>query len=98
MKAIEDIRRYLNDHAGTPGAEVLARLPATLQKEETLSLSHLYLLDWDSFELAIELMRDWRIDRYYAERIDYSDDRAKEKAAEDIRHEDVADDSLVAAE
>lgn len=98
MKAIEDIRRYLNDHAGTPDAEILARLPATLQKEETLSLSHLYLLDWDSFELAIELMRDWRIDRYYAESIDYSDDHARAKASEDVRREDVTDDSLVAAE
>lgn len=98
MKAIEDIRRYLNDHAGTPGAEVLARLPATLRKEETLSLSHLYLLDWKSFELAIELMRDWRIDRYYAERLDFSDDRAEDKAAEDIRHEDVSNNALVAAE
>lgn len=67
MKAIQDIRRYLSDHAGTPSAEVLARLPATLSKEGALSLSDLYSLDWETFELAIELLRDWRIDRYYAE-------------------------------
>jgi hypothetical protein len=28
----------------------------------------LYALDWESFELAIDLLRDWRIDRYYADR------------------------------
>ncbi len=68
VKAIHDIRRYLNDHSDSPSAQVLSRLPATLSKEESLALSELYALDWESFELAIELMRDWRIDRYYADR------------------------------
>ena len=68
VKAIHDIRRYLSDHSDSPSARVLSRLPATLSKEESLALSELYELDWESFELAIELMRDWRIDRYYADR------------------------------
>ena len=29
----------------------------------------LYSLPLDEFELAIRLMRDWRLDRYYAARI-----------------------------
>lgn len=68
MKAIHDIRRYLSDHPDSPSAEVLSRLPATLCREESLVLSDLYALDWESFELAIDLLRDWRIDRYYADR------------------------------
>lgn len=67
MKAIQDIRRYLSDHADAPSARLLARLPAALSKEESLPLADLYSLDWESFELAIELLRDWRIDRYYAD-------------------------------
>ena len=67
MKAIHDIRRYLSDHADSPSAEVLSRLPATLSREESLVLGDLYALDWESFELAIDLLRDWRIDRYYAD-------------------------------
>ncbi len=70
VKAIHDIRRYLSDHSDSPSAEVLSRLPATLSKEESLVLSDLYALDWESFELAIDLLRDWRIDRYYADRTD----------------------------
>ena len=70
VKAIHDIRRYLSDHSDSPSAKVLSRLPATLSKEESLVLSDLYALDWESFELAIDLLRDWRIDRYYAERTD----------------------------
>jgi hypothetical protein len=68
VKAIHDIRRYLSDHSDSPSAQVLSRLPATLSKEESLPLSELYALDWESFELAIDLLRDWRIDRYYADR------------------------------
>jgi hypothetical protein len=68
VKAIQDIRRYLSDHSDSPSARVLSRLPATLSKEESLALRELYTLDWESFELAIELLRDWRIDRYYADR------------------------------
>ncbi|HEX5638751.1 MAG TPA: hypothetical protein VFX81_03030 [Burkholderiaceae bacterium] len=60
----------MSDHADSPSAEVLSRLPATLSREESLVLSDLYALDWESFELAIDLLRDWRIDRYYADRTD----------------------------
>jgi hypothetical protein len=70
VKAIHDIRRYLSDHSDSPSAAVLSRLPATLSREESLVLSDLYALDWESFELAIDLLRDWRIDRYYADRTD----------------------------
>jgi hypothetical protein len=70
VKAINDVRRYLSDHSNLPSAEVLARLAAALSREEPLSLHDLYTLDWESFELAIELMRDWRIDRYYADRLE----------------------------
>lgn len=70
VKAIHDIRRYLSDHSDSASAKVLSRLPGTLSREESLLLSDLYALDWESFELAIDLLRDWRIDRYYADRTD----------------------------
>ena len=92
VKAIQDIRRYLNDHANTPSAELLARLPATLAREETLPLDELYSLDWEAFELAIELLRDWRIDRYYAKQTDLVSVPVKREPAQDTR------DAVVASE
>jgi hypothetical protein len=70
VKAIQDIRRYISTHANSQSADVLARIPDTLQREGNLSLADLYTLDWEAFELAIELLRDWRIDRYYADQTD----------------------------
>lgn len=82
MKAIKDVNRYLSKHADTPSARVLARLPATLSREDRLELADLYALDWESFELAIELLRDWRIDRYYAHRMDLFGKPAERREAE----------------
>jgi len=37
----------------------------SLQAEADLSLSDLYKLNAEHFDLAMELLRDWRIDRFY---------------------------------
>ncbi len=66
MKAINDLRRYVSAHSDSASAALLARLPETLAREDRLALRDLYALDWESFQLAIELLRDWRIDRYFA--------------------------------
>jgi hypothetical protein len=70
VNAIQQLRRYVVEHSGSPAAEALARLSQAVAKEDKLALSDLYSLDWDSFELAIEVLRDWRIDRHYAAQTD----------------------------
>jgi hypothetical protein len=37
-----------------------------LESEEPFKLSELYQLDYDDFGLALELLNEWRLDRYYA--------------------------------
>jgi len=37
----------------------------SLQAEAHLCLSDLYKLNAEHFDLAMELLRDWRIDRFY---------------------------------
>lgn len=66
MKAITEVRRYLQGNPDSPSSEVLARLSATLAEEGKFPLRDLYEIDGEAFELAIELMKDWRLDRYYA--------------------------------
>lgn len=65
MKAIEDLRRYVDAHEGSATADRLNRLCQAVANEDKLALAELYALDWEAFELAIELLRDWRIGRYY---------------------------------
>jgi len=69
MNAIKEVRKYLQRHPGTASSRGLARLTAALAEEKALPLKDLYSLDADAFDLAIGLLQDWRLDRYYAARI-----------------------------
>ena len=66
MNAIKKARRLIeNDPFGQAGT-TLAHLVRALESDESFGLGVLYALDLNNFELAIEILREWRIDRYYA--------------------------------
>jgi hypothetical protein len=69
MNAIKQIRKYLEKDPHSEAATILGRLTAALAEEGQFSLADLYKLDYDAFNLAIDLLKDWRLDRYYAARI-----------------------------
>ena len=46
-------------------ARTLARLILALESEGDFHLADLYELDYDSFLVALSVMKDWRLDRYY---------------------------------
>jgi hypothetical protein len=69
MNAIKQIRKYLENDPQSENAKILGRLTAALAEEGQFSLADLYRLDYETFNLAIDLLKDWRLDRYYAARI-----------------------------
>jgi hypothetical protein len=69
MNAIKAIRKHLEKNPEAPSSKALARLVAALAEEKTYSLAELYAMDYQAFEMALELLRDWRLDRYYAARL-----------------------------
>ena len=69
MNAIKAIRKHLEKHPDAPSSKALARLAAALAEEKSYSLAELYAMDYATFEMAVELLRDWRLDRYYAARL-----------------------------
>ena len=69
MNAIKKVRLYMQAHPTTHAARILAQLAACLADERPFPLAELYELDMEAFDLAIDLMRDWRLDRYYAARL-----------------------------
>ncbi len=69
MNAIKKVRKYLVTHAGTESSHVLSTLVGALGEERPFLLSDLYKLDFETFELAMSLLEDWRLDRYYASRL-----------------------------
>lgn len=69
MHAIKKVRLFIQAQPASAAAKTLAQLTASLADERPFELSRLYALDLDTFDLAIELLRDWRLDRYYAARL-----------------------------
>jgi hypothetical protein len=69
MNAIKSIRKHLEKYPDAPSSKALARLVAALAEEKSYSLAELYAMDYKAFEMALELLRDWRLDRYYAARL-----------------------------
>jgi ATP-dependent protease HslVU (ClpYQ) peptidase subunit len=65
MNAIKKVRKYMSANPETGTARTLARLVLALETEQAFALSDLYQLDYDAFQLALDLLKDWRLDRYY---------------------------------
>ena len=85
MNAIRDLRKYLLKNPSSDSAKVLAKLALALANERDFALSDLYRLPFEELELAIEVMRDWRLDRYYASRIQLFDVVLNEVLPEELR-------------
>jgi len=65
MRAIQKIQTFIESFPESVDAQALARLILSLQAEADLSSSDLYKLNAEHFDWAMELLRDWRIDRFY---------------------------------
>lgn len=66
MKAIKRARHFIERNPHEPAAAVLSQLVLALESKRSFELAALYELDLDTFDLAVEILKEWRLDRYYA--------------------------------
>ncbi len=66
MNAIKAARKLIAAEPESTPALTLSRLVLALESETAFELSALYKLDIAHFELALSILAEWRIDRYYA--------------------------------
>jgi hypothetical protein len=66
MRAIKDARKFIQEHPSHASALLLSRLVLALESDTEFPIGELYKLGYDHFDLAIEILREWRLDRYYA--------------------------------
>jgi hypothetical protein len=65
MRAVKKARRFILAHPEHPTSEVLTLLILSLETESEFALQKLYQLSLSDFDLAIEILKEWRLDRYY---------------------------------
>jgi hypothetical protein len=65
MRAIKKVKKLIESSPSSLQGLIFARLILALESGHEFPVKDLYKLNLNDFDLAIELMRDWRIDRFY---------------------------------
>ncbi|GAB4216195.1 MAG: hypothetical protein Fur007_15770 [Rhodoferax sp.] len=69
MLAIKKARKLILAQPDSEAAKTLAAMVLALENEGLVSVKALYSLDYSTFELAMDILREWRLDRYYATKL-----------------------------
>lgn len=69
MRALKQARKLIEKKPETSAAKALSSLVIALESETPFALQSLYQLDYDDFELALDLLKEWRLDRYYSSKV-----------------------------
>lgn len=65
MNAIKKAWKFIEANPISESAKTLTRLVRALESDEKFELGELYELDYDQFDLGIDILKEWRLDRYY---------------------------------
>ena len=65
MRAIKKARRLILNQPQSLAAKTLSSLILSLENETEFSIADLYELNLKEFDLAINLLEEWRLDRVY---------------------------------
>lgn len=66
MRAIKEARHLIEETPNDESAQILARLVLALETEVNFAIADIYKLNRTHFDLAIKILQEWRLDRYYA--------------------------------
>ena len=65
MSSVQFAKNLINEDPNSKFAKVLENLVLSLESEKCFDLQKLYDLSRSEFDTAIEIMKDWRISRFY---------------------------------
>ncbi len=82
MNAAKKIRKFLEEGHDPAQMQVLKDLAAALEMGRSFDLSKLYDIDMRYFDVAIDLLQDWRFDHHIASRSKLLEQLLCETAAE----------------
>jgi hypothetical protein len=69
MLAIKKARKFIQSNPSDQATHIIASLVLALESEGDISVAQLYKLDYQNFQLALEILSEWRLDRYYASKL-----------------------------
>lgn len=68
MNAAKKIRKFIESGADPESVQVLKNLAGALELGQSFDLKSLYQIDMRYFDVALELLADWRFDHHISSR------------------------------
>jgi len=68
MLAIKKARKLIEANHTDAASMTLASLVLALESDAPFTLAEMYELDHQHFEIALEILSEWRMDRHYAKK------------------------------
>ena len=65
MRAIKQVRKLIESKPNSASSKIFSNLILSLESDCSFALIELYQLSLTDFDLAITLLEEWRLDRYY---------------------------------
>jgi hypothetical protein len=65
MRAIKKAKKLIEKSPDNSFAKVLSQLVLSLESDAVFPIKPLYDLPQDEFDFAIQILKEWRIDRHY---------------------------------
>lgn len=65
MLSLDKAKSLIQQNPSGQAAKVFAALTAALESESEFVLGHLYTLSYEDFHLAVSVIKEWQLDRYY---------------------------------
>jgi hypothetical protein len=65
MRAIKQVKKLIENNPTSRSGQTFSKLILSLESEIEFLVKDLYQLDTQEFDLAMEVLKDWRIDRFY---------------------------------
>lgn len=69
MLAIKKARKLIEADPAQPAAQTISQMVLALESGAEFSVTRLYTLDNTYFDLALEILDEWRLDRHYANKL-----------------------------
>jgi hypothetical protein len=69
MLAIKKARKLIEANPSSEASQTLAALVVALETEASFPLNSIYTLGDKPFQLALDILAEWRLDRHYAKKM-----------------------------
>ncbi|GAO36160.1 hypothetical protein SCT_1561 [Sulfuricella sp. T08] len=64
MNNLKKLEKRILKSPGEPASQVFMELVKALEHKLDFNLATIYDLDYDDFQLTLDVLKDWRLDRY----------------------------------